>query len=138
MSILSLDIGTKKIGVAYSEHGLLAEEFCTINYASQLQAIIEILFLVKNKKVDQIIIGLPIRSNGSESAQTNHVREFSKLLEDKIKSSKIDAEIFFENEELTSKEAERILFNQGKSLEEVRERRDQLAAKLILDQYLNR
>ncbi|EKD56128.1 MAG: hypothetical protein ACD_58C00294G0002 [uncultured bacterium] len=138
MPILSLDVGTKKIGVAYSEYGLLADEFCTINYTSQLQAITEILFLIKNKKVDKLIIGLPCYASGTDSNQTNHVRDFSKKLEEKIKSSKIDAQILFEDEELTTKEAERILFSQGKSLEVVRERRDQLAAKLILDQYLNR
>lgn len=138
MSILALDIGTKKIGLAYSEHGLLAEEFCTIKYDDKLQAIAEILFLIKGKNVNKLVIGLPKNSNGSESNQTNHVREFNKHLEEKINSAKLKVDISFEDEELTSKEAERILFNQGKTLEEVRERRDQLAAKLILDQYLNR
>lgn len=137
MSILSLDVGTKKIGVAYSEHGLLAEEFCTINYTSELEAITQILFLIKNKNVDKLIIGLPRHANGTDSAQTNHVREFSDKLKDKILNLSNNIQIFFEDEELTTKEAERILFDQGKSLEVVRERRDQLAAKLILDQFLN-
>lgn len=138
MSILSLDIGTKKIGVAYSEYELLADEFCTIKFTDENQAMMEILFLIKGKNVNKLIIGLPKNSNGSDSQQTSHVREFNKKMKQKIKSAKLKVEIFFEDEELTSKEAERILFNQGKSLEEVRERRDQLAAKLILDQYLNR
>lgn len=138
MSILSFDVGRKKIGVAYSENELLAEEFCTLKYQKINQVISEISFLILRKEVDKIIIGIPQRSDGTDSSETLHVREFSKKLEEQILQNSKKIEIFFEDESLTSKEAERILFNQGKSLDEVRERRDQLAAKLILDQYLNR
>lgn len=138
MPILALDIGTKKIGVAYSEYGLLADEFCTLKFNDENQVITEILFLIKNKKVDKIIIGIPKNIDGSESDQTNCIREFNKKLLEKIKLVDKNIQFFFEDEALTTKEAERILFTQGKTLEEVRERRDQLAAKLILDQYLDR
>lgn len=138
MPILALDVGRKKIGLAYSENGLLAEEFCTLHFQKIDQVITEILFLLLRKNIKKVVIGLPQRSDGSDSSQTSYVRDFSKRLEKQIHQDERKIEIIFEDETLTTKEAERILFNQSKSLEVVRQRRDQLAAKLILDQYLNR
>lgn len=137
MSILALDIGTKKIGLAISQSELLAEEFCTIRSDQDDQMIMEIIFLIKRKKITKLIVGLP-KSPKTISVQEQKIKKLVEKLQDQLKKMDLKVEIFFEDETLTSKEAERILFSQDKSLQEVLERRDQLAAKLILDQYLNR
>lgn len=137
MSILALDIGSKKIGLAISRSELLAEEFCTVSAGSVDQMIMEIIFLIKREKISKLVIGFP-KSLKTVSAQEKKIKKFANILQNQLKKLYLVMEIFFEDETLTSKEAERILFSQGKSLEEVLRRRDQLAAKLILDQYLNR
>jgi putative Holliday junction resolvase len=138
MPILALDVGTKKIGIAYSENGLLSSEFSTIKSDSEDGLIVQILFLIKQKNVNKIVIGVPKNMDGSESNQTLIIKNFSDKLAKKVIASDLKIDFYFEDETLTTKEAERILFSRGKSVEEVRERRDQLAAKIILDQYLDR
>lgn len=128
MAILALDVGEKKIGVAVSETGLVSHEFCTIHIKSQELALGEIVFLAKRKNVDTIVVGLPLNS---DSSQAKKIKNFAEKL-------KKFAKIVYEDESLTSKEAERILFGLGLSLDKVRERRDQMSAKIILDQYLDR
>lgn len=139
MSTLALDIGKKKIGVAISTSGLIASELGTITSRHESLAIGQIIFLVKQQKVEKIIIGLPKNIDGANSTQTDYVYRFSDKLKNKLKEYKLSPVVIdFEDESLTSKEAERILGEQGKSLEQIKERTDQLSAKLILDQYLDR
>lgn len=126
MPILALDVGEKKIGVAISETGLVSHEFCTIHKSQDL-AFGEIVFLAKRKNIDIIVVGLPLNKDGS---QAKKIKNFTKKL-------KKFARVVYEDESLTSKEAERILFGLGLSLDKVRERRDQMSAKIILDQYLD-
>lgn len=131
MAILALDVGEKKIGVAISRSGLLSEELTTIRFKDQKTAIGEIIFLIKREKIKTVIIGLPKRGNNSASK----IEDFVDIINQKISAY---VSVIFEDETLTSKEAERILFSYGLNLEKMRERRDQMAAKIILDQFLDK
>lgn len=137
MSILALDVGTKKIGVAISKSELISEEYCTIHYQDKKIAVGEIVFLIKKDNIDKIIIGIPKNMDNTDSLQTKFVKDFSKSLQKIILQFKLKTKIYYEDERLTSKEAENILFKKGLSIENVRRRKDQFSAKLILDQYLD-
>lgn len=131
MSLIGLDIGDKKIGIAISESGVIAEELTTIK--NDNLAIPFIIDLIKQKKVARLIIGLPLLESGDESLQAKKIKGFVMEL-----TKRYPISVEYENEILTSKEAERILYEQGFGQEQIKARVDQMSAKIILEQYLNR
>lgn len=126
MAILALDIGEKKIGVAISQSGIISQEFSTIHYNNMDTAFGEVLFLIKRKKADLVVVGLP----GNDLKSNYKITDFAKAISKHVR-------VIYQDETLSSKEAERVLFNLGLDLDKMRERRDQMAAKIILDQYLS-
>jgi putative holliday junction resolvase len=131
MNILALDVGIKKIGIAISESGIIASELTTI--ANDEKTIVFLIDLIKERKIEKIVIGLPHLKSGDESPQAKLVKGFVVELLEKYKIP-----IVYEDEILTTKEAERLLNLEGAPLSEVIRRTDQLSAKLILEQYLNK
>lgn len=130
MNILSLDIGNKKIGIAISESGIIASELTTI--ANDEKAISFLIDLFNTRNIEKIIVGLPLLRSGDESLQAKMVKGFIVELLDKYQIP-----VVYEDEILTTKEAERILKQNGAPVSEIIRRTDQLSAKLILEQYLN-
>lgn len=130
MNILALDIGDKKIGIAISDSGVIASELTTI--ANDEQAIPFLVDLCSTKNVTKIVVGLPRLKSGEESLQAKKIKGFMvEFLE------KNPIPLVYEDEILTTKEAERILKEQGLNWEQIAARVDQLSAKLILEQYLS-
>ncbi len=138
MAILALDVGRKKIGLSISKSELISEEFCTINYLDQKKAIVEIIFLIKKNNIDKIVIGMPKNMDGTDSDMTKYVLDFVEIFKEKINLYNLKIKIFLEDERLTTKEAENLLFKKGLSIDTIKKRKDQFSAKLILDQYLDR
>jgi putative Holliday junction resolvase len=137
MSILALDIGKKKIGIAISRSGLIAYEYCTLFYDDKDRAVMELILIAKKENIKILVIGMPHNPDGNDKQQI-FTEDFSKKLKDKIAQFDLKIKIVFENEYLTSKEAESKLFELGLSPEIIRQRRDQMSAKIILDQYLDK
>lgn len=131
MNLLALDIGKKRIGVAISTSGIIAREYETITNDGFEEFASYIKKTIKEESIDKVIIGLPKSMDGSDSAYTKYVRDFTTKLKNVIKKPTV-----FEDERLTTNEAKRQLINLGASDEEIKKRIDQYAAKLILDQYL--
>lgn len=130
MNILGLDIGDKRIGIAHCASGTIAFELTTIE--NNEQAIAFLIDLFKTRNIAKVVAGLPMLRSGEESLQAKKIKGFMvELLE------KNPIPLVYENEILTSKEAERILKEQGLGWEQIRVRVDQLSAKLILEQYLS-
>lgn len=137
MIYLGLDIGQKRIGLAISESGILAREYRTIEYSDRQSAIEQILAICRKEKVEKIVLGLPKLKNGRESFQTKCVRDFKQALR---KQTRLP--IVFVDEYLTSKESERLLKLTDpkitKNRRAMRQKVDQISARLILEDYLNR
>ena len=133
MKILSIDYGDKRIGLAISdENEKLASRFLTLENKSQKKSIVEIKNIISEKNIRKIIIGIPIGLKG-ESAQTRDIKEFSVELSENIKIPIIEI-----NEVFTSKMAEENLLQAGVKSREVKETIDQEAARIILQDYLDR
>ena len=75
---------------------------------------------------------MPIGSDGSEGKLGEDIRRFAINIK-----SNLNIETEFEEESFTSSEAESILKDQGASIKESKSKVDELAAVLILEQYLN-
>jgi len=128
-----LDYGEKRIGVAVcDELGLTAQGLPTIIRKNKKHdwAILE--GLVKNFKVEKIVIGYPVRLDGSEGIQCEKVNRFASLLEKAFSLPVIKWQ-----ETLSTKEAEDILINSGVRWEKRKKMVDKLAACLILQNYLD-
>lgn len=126
MTILALDIGNKRTGVAIS-HGIIAEGICSIS-GGEL-GIDELRKIIENDKVDQIVVGLPLGSNGQDTEQS---RIISKIAEKIVQRFSIPVD--FVEESYSSTEAEMSLA--GK-FDRKSGKVDEESARIILEQYLN-
>lgn len=131
MSLLGLDVGDKRVGVAVSHSEVLASEYKTLEQKEEIFS--QILAICQKEDVEKIIVGLPIGTSGQEESQAKKVRQFVETLQ-----RKTNLPVVLENETLTTLEAEQILRDEGLTIAQAKERVDQLSAKLILQQYLER
>jgi putative Holliday junction resolvase len=138
MRYLGLDLGARKIGVSVGE--LIASELSTLrnnkgeNFYEEPyrdRAIKEISNLIAQEEADAVVVGLPVSEEGDETEESKKVRGFAEYLEEKLNIT-----VHLTNETLTSFMAQDILESQGLSPQEIEEREDQLAATLILQQFI--
>lgn len=86
MKILSLDIGTRHTGVAFAdeENGIpLAQD--TIEHGTVEELAQSVEKIIDEKKVEHLVLGLPLLPSGEEGAQVQFVRSVA----DKLKESGI-------------------------------------------------
>ncbi|MDI6777054.1 MAG: Holliday junction resolvase RuvX [Syntrophales bacterium] len=133
MRILGLDYGSKRIGVAIcDELGITAQVLATITRKNQEQDIEAIARFIRRYGVERIVIGYPIRLDGTEGIQCEKVNRFIRILE-----STFSLPVIRWDETLTTKEAEEILIGANMRRKKRRNVVDKLAASLILQGYLN-
>ena len=128
-SVLSLDVGSKRIGIAIASRAAgLPRPLVTLihgeNFANQLRDI------MSTENVDTIIVGLPRNLSGKSTVQTAASETFAEQLRQQFPNIKID----FQDEALTSKQAEAELQRRGKSYQKADI--DALAAVYILEDWL--
>lgn len=140
MKCMSLDVGDKTIGVAVSDGLLLtAQGLLTIERVGIRKDADKVLQLVKEHGVDTIVVGLPCNLNGSDSIQTEKVREFRVMLENKIKSTGLKGlKVDWQDERFTTKIAEQVLIQADVSRKKRKDVIDKQAAVIILQSYLDR
>lgn len=129
--IMALDVGTKRIGIALSDFlHVIATPHSTIPREPESKAIETIINIAKENHVEKIVVGVPINMDNSVGFQAQDCIDFSH------KISGFD--IIYEDERLTSEEAEerlrarKIDFRKNKGLV------DMESASIILEQYLSR
>ena len=133
MRILGLDYGEKRIGVALcDELGLTAQALTTVIRKSWRIDLAAIANLVTTYGVEKIVIGYPLRLDGTEGIQCEKVIRFARRLE-----TALDLPIIKWDETLSTKEAEEILSQSGVHPRKRKEVVDRLAASLILQSYLD-
>lgn len=137
MKYLSLDIGEKRIGVASSDSGIIVSEYATLIMDTWQQTLSEIYAILKKEQVEILVVGLPVNMDGTESKYSKIIREYMVSLEKEIAKGKLPTKIFFEDERLTSSEAERQLRERKYTQDEIKKKVDSFAARLILEQYLD-
>lgn len=134
MRILGLDYGSKRIGVAISDElGFTAQGLATILRKDRNYDMQKIAEVVKTYNVEKIVVGYPIRLDGTEGIQCDKVNRFIGLLE-----ANIQTPVIRWDETLTTKTAEDILIAANIRREKRKNIIDKLAAQLILQNYLDR
>ena len=128
--ILGVDYGDSRIGLALSDPmKIIASPYKTIPTKDYLD---EIRSIIKLKKVERVIIGLPLGLKGQETIQTRKTRLFSESL------NELNCPINFEDERLSSISAEKSLIQQNIKTGHNKSLIDQRAAAIILQQFLDK
>lgn len=131
---MGLDIGDKKIGVALSDPlKITSQALETYERKNSDQDFQYLADLIKEKEVSILVAGLPKNMDGSEGPQAGKVRDFVEKL-----SGYTEVKIDFSDERLTTVEAEKVLIDGNVSRKKRKKVIDQLAANLILQNYLKR
>ena len=145
MRYLGLDIGDRTIGVAVSDPLFIsAQGVGTIERVGNRKDTTKIIDLVKEYEVGLIVCGRPLMLSGEDSPQTEKVREFVTLLENKLRSMGLNqVRVVLHDERYTTKMAEDVLMLKGSSRgrgmdrKQRKEHVDRLAAQLILQSYMD-
>ena len=132
MRVLAIDFGEKRIGLALSDPlGFTAQGLETLQRQNIKQVLSAIADLVKKNAVGEIVVGLPVNMDGSRGFKAEEVMKFVSQLE-----SVAGAPVKTWDERLTSREANRLMVEEGLSRKKQKENSDRLAATLILQNYL--
>jgi len=132
MRILGLDFGDKSIGLALSDQLLLTAQsfgrYRTVNKEEDKKFFKE---LVTKHDIGEIVIGLPLRMNGSSGTRVEKTKEFAIWLE-----KALNLPIIFWDERLTTQQAYKILHQQKLNGKAKKKLKDQVSAAIILSSYL--
>jgi len=133
--ILAIDYGDRHLGLALSDPLKITAQPYGSYILKDNEDENKAFFrkLVKEKKVEEIVLGLPLRMNGSEGTRAGLSRNFARWLEE-ITGKKV----VLWDERLTTKEALKKLEGFKGSFKEKKDREDQLAAIIILEAYLEK
>lgn len=125
---LAIDLGLKRIGVAYSAHKGIVSPLKAIIRKNRDQAAQELKLLLKEWSIDALVVGVPI-GGSSEEEMRRRIKHFLSLVE-------FDKEICFQDESGSSKEAETLTKGEMKHIRDGRI--DSIAAMIILQRFLSR
>ena len=129
--ILALDFGRARIGAAISDElQLMAHPLETI--PANEQASSRVAEIVREKKVDHVVAGLPKRLNGQIGVAATEVLQFVEKLR-----AILPCHVVTWDERLTTAAAHRALRDAGKKTRHTRGYVDQVAAQMILQSYLD-
>ena len=136
-----MDVGNKTVGVAVSDPlGVIATGVTTIERVGIRKDCGRVMDYIREYGCEAVVIGLPLSLDGSDSVQTEKVREFRRMLENKLRSSgplsKVRVE--WQDERYSTVEAEEVLIEANMSREDRKKIIDRQAAIVILQRYLDR
>ena len=133
MKYLGLDLGSKTCGIAISS-GIIASIYETFrfnedDYDTCLNHIVEV---VNKEKIDEIVLGYPKHMNNDIGVRAKISEDFKAKLEEKV-----SAKVILWDERTTSMEVNRVMLMNNTSRKKRKEHKDELAAVIILQGYLD-
>jgi putative Holliday junction resolvase len=130
--IMALDVGSRTIGLAVTDPlGFTAQGLVTIRRKNKRTDLAALDDVIRNYGVIELVVGLPLRMSGAEGRQSERMREFVGVLKQRF-----DLPIHLWDERLTSVEANRVLRETDMSIKKRAAVVDQLAAVLILQNWM--
>ena len=132
--MIGVDYGDVRTGIASSDRlGLLASAVGTIKPGGMKNTAIAVAKTAKEQNAVGIVVGLPKNMDGSEGPRADTVRAFVDLLR-----RETDLPVWFEDERMTTMEANRFLSATDTFGKKRKEKVDALSAELILQSWLDR
>jgi len=131
---MALDLGDARIGIAVSDlMGIIVSEQSTYHRKNLNADIAHIVGLVTEKRVDTIVIGLPINMDGTKGVRVDKTYAFGEELA-KVTQVKLE----YIDERLTTVAAEKMLISADVRREKRKEVIDAVSANIILQSYLDK
>lgn len=132
--ILGIDVGDKRIGVAVTDPlQITAQGVMTLKRKTRDDDLEAFRELIAKYEIKKMVAGLPLNMDGSESAQTRKTVNFCQFIK-----KRLDIEIIYIDERLTSAWSEKVLIEGNVSRENRKDYIDMLAAQIILQSYMDR
>jgi putative Holliday junction resolvase len=132
MRILGLDVGDKRIGVAVSDPlGMTAQGVTVIRREGEERDLERLGRLARELGVGQVVVGLPRRTDGTLGTAARVVGDFAARLE-----RVLGIPVVLWDERFTSAAAEKLLVSADVGRARRKRVIDQVAAALILQNYL--
>jgi putative Holliday junction resolvase len=130
--VLAIDMGSKRVGLAVSDElRLTVRALPALPRTPWKRLLSSLAELCEQFDVRNIVLGLPLRLDGTEGDASQEVRRVGRNLQLSLKLP-----LFFQDERLTSKDAESSLRERGFQASEIPERVDSEAASIILSDFL--
>lgn len=137
MRIMGLDVGSRTVGVAVSDlFGWTAQgiETVRINEEKSELGLERLSELISEYEVNAIVVGLPKNMDGSIGERAERSLYYGEQLKERFQLP-----VHFQDERLTTMQAERMLIEEGNTSRKKRKKViDKLAAVMILQNYLDR
>lgn len=133
---MGIDYGTVRIGIAVSDPlGITATGVETIRVKPKRpeEAFERILELIEAYEIGTVVVGLPRRTDRREGESEREARALAARLEERL-----DVPVILQDERFTSVIANRILRDSTVKKDKKRDVVDQVAAEVILREYLEK
>jgi len=131
--LAGIDYGTVRIGVAVSDPDRkLASPYETYSRKSPTKDAAYFRRLVAEERIVRFVVGLPLHLSGDLSEKAEEVLRFGRWL-----SETTDIAVDYFDERYTTVEAERLLRDAQLTDKKRKERRDKLAAQILLSAYID-
>jgi len=123
---IAIDLGLKRIGLAYSAHKDIVSPLPAIMRKNRNQASDAVKAVIKEWEVDTVVIGIPL-GGSSEEEMKRRITHFMNLVA-------FEGEVIYQDEAGSSKEAEALMKGEMKQIRDGRI--DSISAMIILQRYL--
>ena len=129
--VLGVDLGARRVGLALTDpERTFASPLDTIPFDSEKKTAERLFALCRERSVDQVVVGLPVRDDGSEGENCARARR----IVDRLVELGVAAEPW--DESWSTRDAEKALEGAGGGRISRRRRIDQVAAALVLRDWL--
>ena len=132
---LGIDLGSKTIGLSISESGVIAQALTTLRFKEDDydEAVTLIKEQIEKLKIDVVVLGYPKHMNndvGKRGLISEQIKEKLETLS--------SVNVVLQDERLSTKSALNVMISGGTSRKKQKQKKDELAAVIILQNYLNR
>ncbi|CCP23868.1 Holliday junction resolvase RuvX [Mycoplasmopsis cynos] len=134
MRKLALDIGAASCGFAITdEQEIISSSLINLKFPeNDFERIYEqIKIYLSEYKIDGLVIGYPLKIDGSKSSTTLMVEEVTERIKEIF-----NLPILFVNEQYSTKKAHEVMISAGLSRQKRKDKKDKIAAQVILQDYL--
>lgn len=130
--VLALDLGEKFVGVAVSDERLITtKRLPPLNRSNWKKLLRDVQHLLERFDAQTIVVGLPLRMDGSEGDAAKNIRRIALNL-----AKSVQQPVYLQDERLTSRAAMENLKAEGVETEEIPALIDGEAAATILRDFL--
>lgn len=138
MKLLGLDVGDRRVGVAFSDDtGLIATPLEIVHRTSRVEDFRRIASLIREQQAGGLVVGHPLNDDGSAGPQAQRVERYVAALAEALRAEGLDLPIIFWDERFSTRRAEEAMALLGRRARQRYGHLDAVAAAIILQDYLD-